>query len=113
MDADKRITFAELMSIFSGSDLAVSLVQCRKLPAKRPLKSARDCTEIRKPPSTIGSGDLLTAGQYNIMLKLLKANRIIFFTLCCMHIHTKQYSLKAFLGNLQAQKLNLKEKYLD
>lgn len=77
MDADKRITFAELMSIFSGSDLAVSLVQCRKLPAKRPLKSARDCTEITKPPRTTGSSDLLTAGQYNIMLKLLNANRII------------------------------------
>lgn len=34
MDADKRITFPELMSIFSGSDLAVSPVRCRSLPAK-------------------------------------------------------------------------------
>lgn len=46
MDADKRITFPELMSIFSGSDLAVSPVRCRSLPAQRPLKSARTCTEI-------------------------------------------------------------------
>lgn len=62
MDADKRITFPELTSIFSGSDLAVSPVRCRNPTAQRPLKSARAGTEITESARKNSQGsNLLTA----------------------------------------------------
>lgn len=46
MDADKSITFPELMSTSPGSDLALSLVWGRDVPAQGPPKSARTCTDM-------------------------------------------------------------------
>jgi len=64
MAADKRITFRELMSIFSGSDLAVSPVWCRSRRAQRPPKPAWTCTEMTESARKNYPGsNLLTANS--------------------------------------------------